>query len=201
MAWKTPHTFSTVDLAFPGNVVKNYMPQWDEIPDEFKRDPNSARSTADMWFFNQLLQTDPKPKFVSRPGIEANKAVVHIHVVLGSYEPRHEHKVAGAAMLIDLYFEKITKGSKVIFDGGQRPPADPPEVLEPDPPTEKLAVAIAKSRRCSIETASPSSERPPAPLTAKALKAKYRASNSPLSLKAWARQNGYMAPVPVEDGP
>jgi hypothetical protein len=186
MGWKTPHPFTDIDLAFPA-VVRDHMPPWDQIPDEFKEDRHLAAQTASMWFFNELVQTEPKPTFSTRPGIDDKQAIIHVHVLLSSFEPSHEHKIAAAAMLIDLYFTRITKGDRVVFQGEERPiatgsHADPDQITAVDGP------------RLSRSSGPPPGGSCAGPSTTKALKAMHRASKSPLSLKAWARTNGYRMP-------
>lgn len=38
-------------------------------------------------------------------GVDRYKALRHIHYILGSWEPKHEHKEAGAAFLFNEWFE------------------------------------------------------------------------------------------------
>jgi len=115
MGWTEPYDFSDVDKAFPVNVVE-HMPPWDEIPDEFKRWSHPAHKVADRWFFNELVHNDPKPDFHPKPGMSAELAFFHIHTVLSSFQPKHEHKIAGAAVLIDRFFAKIVKGDEIVYE-------------------------------------------------------------------------------------
>jgi len=40
-------------------------------------------------------------------GIDQNKALRHIKAILGSFEPKHEHKEAAAAYLLSLWFKSV----------------------------------------------------------------------------------------------
>lgn len=99
LAWDKPHDVDDVTLAFPACVVGTLLPPMARTPDDF-------RSRRSPWcrFFSSLFYkggTLPSPK----PGINAEKALRHLLAVMGSYEPKHEHKEAGAAWLMSLWYE------------------------------------------------------------------------------------------------
>lgn len=97
-----PLPVSGRDLAFPTSVAK-HLPPWDSIPDEFKGLSGKWNQLVTDWFFLgiKLVKVDPKP------GIDAEAALRHIKYCLGSFEPKHEHKEAGVAYLLSLWFEDI----------------------------------------------------------------------------------------------
>ena len=45
-----------------------------------------------------------KPK----EGVDTKKALRHVKAVLGSWEPKHEHKEAGVAFLLNEWFDDVT---------------------------------------------------------------------------------------------
>jgi hypothetical protein len=38
--------------------------------------------------------------------VDTNKALAHIQCIMMSFEPKHEHKTAGVAFLLDEWFSK-----------------------------------------------------------------------------------------------
>jgi len=92
------HDVSDVDLAFPANV-RHLMPDY-ETAEARKVDPRWNRLAQD-WFFSGLTKLDLKP----RNGVDADRALRHIRAVLGSFQPKHEHKMASIAFLLEEWFE------------------------------------------------------------------------------------------------
>jgi hypothetical protein len=88
---------SDVELVFPTNVDK-FLPS--AIPDY---------ENKDFWegFTQSVFSSGLKEKLVPKEGIDAGKALRHIKVCLGSWEPKHEHKIAGVAYLFSSWFEGI----------------------------------------------------------------------------------------------
>ena len=93
-----------LDMAL-GNI--SHLPAWELIPKEFK-DRNRHTPWNDFiskWFFVGLKPEDVstlKPK----EGIDKNKALAAIKAILASWDPKHEHKEAGAAYLMSEWFEE-----------------------------------------------------------------------------------------------
>lgn len=96
---RLPIPVSKIDIVF-GGKLKEILPPWEEIPDEFKRDSNPWVKWQQQWFFRGLEST-PKAK----EGIDANLAMSNLACVQGSFEPKHQHKQAGVAYLASLWFE------------------------------------------------------------------------------------------------
>jgi hypothetical protein len=98
-----PQDVSDVELAFPARV-NHLMPKYEDIPKEF-RNWNSEtiwnKLTSD-WFYKGFKSLDMKPK----EGIDVKKAMRHIRAILGSFEPKHEHKEAAVAYLLSQWFEE-----------------------------------------------------------------------------------------------
>ena len=59
---------------------------------------------VDQWFFYGLPD---ETTFDTRDGVDIKRALRHISACMRSFQPKHEHKVAGVAYLLDLFFEKI----------------------------------------------------------------------------------------------
>lgn len=97
------------DLASSANVL-DWIPAMEDIPDKFKR--SSAQGDDKMnwvvithsWFFNGLPDT---VKFYGKPGIDAEAAFKALSVLLSSFAPKHQHKEAAVAYLMDCWFTKI----------------------------------------------------------------------------------------------
>ncbi|KKL51656.1 hypothetical protein LCGC14_2293340 [marine sediment metagenome] len=98
-----PTEMSDLDLAFPANAL-DYMPPMGDIPEEFTFNAGSKwnRFISD-WFFLGLEERTMLPK----EGIDEDIALRHIGMILGSFQPKHEHKEAAAAYLLSLWFEDV----------------------------------------------------------------------------------------------
>ena len=96
---------SIIDVAFGGNI-KKLLPKWEEIPEEFKNMNNSTKwnKVVSDWFFCGLKNAEWIPK----DGIDSSKALAHVRAILVSFEPKHEHKEAGCAYLLNEWFEGVT---------------------------------------------------------------------------------------------
>lgn len=80
------------------------LPKWEDIPAEFKKHGNPWEALASRWFFQGLPRDT---EFHPKPGVDINKALRALHAVLNSFEPKHEHKMAGVAYLMAEWFEDI----------------------------------------------------------------------------------------------
>lgn len=97
-----------LDMAF-GNI--KHMPKYDTLPDEFKRFHGNPFSEAvSSWFFSGAkaypngIEIDGV-KFVAKDGVPAGNALAAIRAILGSFEPKHEHKQAACAYLLHEWFD------------------------------------------------------------------------------------------------
>jgi len=91
-----------VELAFPAKGVER-LPAWDDIPEDYRAERNPRCHFVQEWFMLGLKN----PNIVPKEGVDKEKALRHIHAIMGSYGPKHEHKIAGVAYLIDQWFEKF----------------------------------------------------------------------------------------------
>jgi hypothetical protein len=100
--WDAPQEVDRATLAFPA-VIGHLLPGYAEVPEEFKGwRGNEYVDAVDSWFFKGMAKADWKAK----PGIDAEKAWRHLSACMGSFAPKHEHKIAGVAYLMSLWFEK-----------------------------------------------------------------------------------------------
>lgn len=103
---------TAADVAFGG--IK-HMPKYETLPADFKRhNGNDYVKAVSHWFFsgakgapNGLTIGDMT--FTAKHGVDANKALRAIKAVLGSFEPKHEHKEAACAFMLSEWFDKSSQ--------------------------------------------------------------------------------------------
>lgn len=93
---------SDLDLAFPANVM-HLTPAYKDISDDFKRN-GKWNQIFNKWFFSGLPK---ETKFIPNEGVDASKAMRHIRCVMGSFQPKHEHKSAAISFLLSEWFTDI----------------------------------------------------------------------------------------------
>ena len=93
-----PIPVSDVDVAFGGKAMQ-ILPPISEIPDEFQNYSNEWNRFVSSWFFGGLKRYP-----VPREGVDFDLALRNLMCVIGSFQPKHEHKGAGAAYLASLWF-------------------------------------------------------------------------------------------------
>jgi hypothetical protein len=99
--WDKPYKVQDLDLAFGGDM-KVLLPPYSLIPEEFKSSYGTPwNKMVSKWFFSGL---DKDTEVEPQPGIDPGVAMRHIKAVLGSWEPKHEHKEAGVAYLLSKWF-------------------------------------------------------------------------------------------------
>jgi hypothetical protein len=99
LSWDKPHDVDDITAAFPASVVGTLLPKMSDIPEEFWDHSNEWCTIAMRLFF--IGGELPKVK----KGIDPAKAKQHLSAVLGSFEPKHEHKEAGAGWLMSMWYE------------------------------------------------------------------------------------------------
>lgn len=97
---------SDLEVAF-GVGVEKIMPAMDAIPVDFKNRNNKWVSIGTRWFYQGLPSGTV---FKAKPDVDKAKALRHIKAVLGSFEPRHEHKEAAVGYLLSEWFDEIKVG-------------------------------------------------------------------------------------------
>lgn len=105
-----PQSVSDVLMAFPGDIG-HLIPDPMAIPDEFwESSGNDWVEFIGRWFASGL--TADTRAFLAQD-IDGNTAFRHLKTVLGSYQPKHEHKSAGLAFLCSRWFHGVEVGGKV----------------------------------------------------------------------------------------
>lgn len=98
-----PIVVDRTDVAFGAGagLIRKLLPAYDSIPDEFKDHWNPYAKLQSEWFFKGLKRS----KLRVKPGINEKLALMHLAAIQGSWEPKHEHKAAGVAYLMSLWFD------------------------------------------------------------------------------------------------
>lgn len=108
-----PQEVTDVELAFPAYVGK-FLPPANTIPNEFctlsfmGRGQPEWCEIVNQWFAKGL---PAEVEFYPVEGIDPELAFRHLRAIMGSYEPKHEYKVAAVAYLLSLWFTQV-KGWK-----------------------------------------------------------------------------------------
>lgn len=110
-----------VEAAFP-TTVEGFIPKWEDIPEELKRGAGCWEiQLFNDWFFKGLKSLEMS----ARENVDAKLAMRHIHYVMTSFEPSHEHKEAGVAFLLREWFteakwEAMQARSAEVKNAGQK---------------------------------------------------------------------------------
>lgn len=94
-----------VTFAFPAKL-KGILPEAKDIPERFWQSNNLYHNAAQVLFgfggeaFNERFIMESK---LSREDFD--KAIRAIHTCLSSFEPKHEHKIAGVAYMMSEWFD------------------------------------------------------------------------------------------------
>jgi hypothetical protein len=96
-----PPDVTRLDLAF-GNI--DHLPPWEAIPDDFRRDRTPWNRQVGTWFFSGA-DKEWVARITPKAGIDKQAALAAVQAVLRSWAPKHEHKEAGAAYLLSLWFD------------------------------------------------------------------------------------------------
>lgn len=102
--WK-PVPVNDVDIAFGGRT-EELLPAQEDIPKEFWNHSNKWVKIVNDWMFNSggLVGFDCEGK----EGIDEVAGIRHIHCILKSFTPKHEHKIAGAAYLLSVFYDEFS---------------------------------------------------------------------------------------------
>lgn len=106
--FSTPTAVHDVDVAFPARALE-IMPDYDDIPEEFKQRSNEWVEFINTWFGRGL---DEKFSFEPKEHLAGQGELIfrHLQVIMGSYAPKHEHKIAAAAYLSSLWMNSLLYG-------------------------------------------------------------------------------------------
>ena len=102
-ACRQPVAVSEANLVFGGRMSE-LLPPIADIPGEFRRGDNEFFRVVSRWFHDGLPNGT---EFIPKAGIDASKALRHVQAILCSFQPKHEHKIAGVAYLLSLWFERV----------------------------------------------------------------------------------------------
>ena len=98
----TVQNVSGLEMTFGGDM-KKLLPAMSDIPREFQMGHTKWNDLVSTWLFYGLKNCEWKPK----EGIDTQQALRHIKAIMGSWEPKHEHKEAGCAYLLSEWFEDV----------------------------------------------------------------------------------------------
>lgn len=97
--------------------IKKLMPDYKDIPDEFKRDKNKWCQLQSDWFFKGIKASS----IIAKKGIDKSKALRHLGAIQASFAPSHEHKAAGVAYLASLWFDDYIPAKSPVNPQGIEP--------------------------------------------------------------------------------
>ena len=103
---RTVPEVTDLDLVFG---CTDHMPEWKDIPEEFKNGNTKWNKLFSLVFYN-LLPADSG--VTPKEGVDALKVGRVLKSFMNSYAPKHEHKEAAAAYLMSEWFEDYTVGEK-----------------------------------------------------------------------------------------
>jgi len=105
--WDKPQELDGLDAAFgPKDGISQLLPKWEEIPEDFRNESGEAKKWVKVlgdWFFAGIKITN----IVMKEGVNQKEAMRHLSSIMHSWEPKHEHKTAGVAYLMSLWFETL----------------------------------------------------------------------------------------------
>ena len=110
--WSKPIEVTNIEMAFPVDVLGVLMPHYKDLPEEFNGTSQWRRNDwckqADVWFFKGVDTKKSVMKFKKNLTVDEQKMVLRqIQACLGSFQPKHEHKMAGVGYLMSLFFDKL----------------------------------------------------------------------------------------------
>jgi hypothetical protein len=92
-----------LDIAFPASVG-HLMPAWNDLPEEYRDGWHRSSGIAERWFYQGL---PVGTEFVPRDGVDVTQAMAQLKCILGSFEPKHEHKIAAVNFLLNEWFSEV----------------------------------------------------------------------------------------------
>lgn len=104
--WGQPVVLSDLDAVFGSKDISEVLPTWEEIPEDFKNGWGEASKwikKVEDWFYSGITAL----KMTMKEDVDPDKAMRHLKCILSSWEPKHEHKTAGVAYLMSLWFDRF----------------------------------------------------------------------------------------------
>lgn len=106
-----PVAISDASLAFPAKAL-DWMPAWEDIPEEFQTRASPWCDLPNTWFtFGLSSRFAFQPAMVDGELIDAPMAYRQLQATMGSFAPKHEHKIATVAYLASLWMESVVFGA------------------------------------------------------------------------------------------
>ena len=104
--WSIPKVATNLDIVFGPRIIDEYLPVWEEIPEDFKAyngrgEAKKWVNIIDDWFFNGIKNIIVE----SKQHVDKKVALQHLKTIMGSFDSQHEHKTAGCAYLLSLWFD------------------------------------------------------------------------------------------------
>lgn len=105
--WTKPRQTTRLEQAFGGHMDA-LLPPRDVIPEDYYysrgTEARKWHRIQARWFCSGL---PAETVFKCKPGVEQSVALGHLKCILGSFEPKHEHKAGAVAWLMSLWFDDI----------------------------------------------------------------------------------------------
>jgi hypothetical protein len=103
--WSLPKPVSDVQFAFPANIIGTLIPEWDDLPDEFRNRTSGYEELAGHACFNNVgFRSDSLLE-----GIDIELANRQLNAIARSFQPKHQHKEAAIAYLLSLWLVQPTE--------------------------------------------------------------------------------------------
>ena len=89
--------------AFGGDVALKILPPYATLPDDFKSQRGPFCDAVSGLFYSggKLADHGLTPK----PGVDEKKVYRVLRACLGSFSPKHEHKIGGTAYLLSQWYD------------------------------------------------------------------------------------------------
>ena len=105
-----PIEIDDVSLAFPADAL-DYMPAWEDIPEDFRNGHTPWNEFQRTWFFEGLSKRFSfVPATVDGETLNARNIYRQLVAIQSSYAPKHEHKEAAVAYLASIWMESMVYG-------------------------------------------------------------------------------------------
>tara|TARA_R110002096_G_C14459064_1_gene712137 strand:- start:618 stop:974 length:357 start_codon:yes stop_codon:yes gene_type:complete len=110
--WNKPIEVNDAEMVFPAEVMGRLMPYYKDLPEGFngqgKWMNNPWCKNAETWMFNGVDVKKSTVKFKDTLDETEQRMVWRqLQCCMGSFEPKHEHKMAGVGYLMSLFFDKL----------------------------------------------------------------------------------------------
>jgi hypothetical protein len=105
-----PTLVDDLQIAFPADLG-DLLPPYESIPDDFRNERGVARKWVEFqrqWFSNGISRSALKPN----GDVDFDEALRHLQVIQGSFEPKHQHKMAAVAWLASRWFADVEVGGR-----------------------------------------------------------------------------------------